>query len=78
MSVRGVIMFLLDVHNMALSEKYLGMPTNVRSSANGAFKYLKDRDWNTRVDGADPVRWWQVLVFLNATTRQRLLALASR
>jgi hypothetical protein len=38
-------MYLLDVHNEALSEKYLGMPTDVGTSTNGAFKYLKDRVW---------------------------------
>lgn len=36
----------LNVHNESLSEKYLGMPTDVGSSKNGAFKYLKDRVWN--------------------------------
>jgi len=36
---------LLDVHNMSLSEKYLGMPSDVGASVNGAFKYLKDRVW---------------------------------
>jgi hypothetical protein len=40
----------LDVHNDALSEKYLGMPTDVGTSSNGAFKYLKDRVWK-RVQG---------------------------
>mgnify|MGYP006955641401 CR=1 FL=1 len=38
-------MDLLDVHNMSLSEKYLGMPSDVGASVNGAFKYLKDRVW---------------------------------
>jgi hypothetical protein len=40
----------LDVHNEVLSEKYLGMPMDVGSSTNGAFKYLKDRVWK-RVQG---------------------------
>ena len=44
------IMDLLDVHNMSLSEKYLGMPSDVGASVNGAFKYLKDRVWK-RVQG---------------------------
>ena len=35
----------LQVHNVALSEKYLGMSTDVGLSTNGAFKYLKDRVW---------------------------------
>jgi len=43
--VRGEIMDSLEVHNEALSEKYLGMPTDVGVSTNGAFKYLKDRVW---------------------------------
>ena len=43
-------MDLLDVHNMSLSEKYLGMPSDVGASVNGAFKYLKDRVWK-RVQG---------------------------
>ena len=36
---------ILDVHNESLSEKYLGMPSDVGNSSNGAFKYLKDRIW---------------------------------
>ena len=44
-SIREEIKVLLDVHNEALSEKYLGMPTDVGTSSNGAFKYLKDRVW---------------------------------
>ena len=43
-------MILLDVHNEYLSAKYLGMPSDVGSSVNGAFKYLKDRVW-TKVQG---------------------------
>ncbi|XP_066341451.1 uncharacterized mitochondrial protein AtMg00310-like [Miscanthus floridulus] len=43
--VREEIMDILDVHNMALSEKYLGMLTDVGVSTNGAFKYLKDGVW---------------------------------
>ena len=43
--VRGEIMDSLEVHNEALSEKYLGMPTDVGVSTNDAFKYLKDRVW---------------------------------
>ena len=44
-SIREEIKVLLDVHNKALSEKYLGMPNDVGTSSNGAFKYLKDRVW---------------------------------
>ena len=43
--IREEIMETLDVHNEALSEKYLGMPTDVGTATNGAFKYLKDRVW---------------------------------
>ena len=43
--IREEIMETLDVHNEALSEKYLGMPTDVGTAMNGAFKYLKDRVW---------------------------------
>ena len=32
------------------SEKYLGMPSDVGASTNGAFNYLKDRVWK-RVQG---------------------------
>ena len=44
-NIREEIMNLLSVHNESLSEKYLGMPSDVGSSVNGAFKYLKDRVW---------------------------------
>jgi len=43
--IREEIMETLDVHNEALSEKYLGMPTDDGTATNGAFKYLKDRVW---------------------------------
>ncbi|CAA0830026.1 Unknown protein [Striga hermonthica] len=45
-NVREEVMAVLEVHNEELSEKYLGMPTDVGTSSNGAFKYLKDRVWN--------------------------------
>jgi hypothetical protein len=48
--LRDQIMGILDVHNVSLSEKYLGMPSDVGNSINGAFKYLKDRVWK-RVQG---------------------------
>ena len=44
-NVQEEIKASLQVHNVALSEKYLGMPTDVGLSTNGAFKYLKDRVW---------------------------------
>jgi len=34
------------VNNEALAERYLGLPTDVGRSKNGAFKYLKDQIWN--------------------------------
>ena len=33
----------LNVQNETLNEKYLGMPSDIGGSKNGAFKYLKDR-----------------------------------
>ena len=45
-SVRAEVKGLLNVPNETLSEKYLGMPTDVGMSKNGAFKYLKDRLWS--------------------------------
>lgn len=35
----------LQVHNESLSERYLGMPTDVGHSKNGTFKYLRDGVW---------------------------------
>lgn len=49
-STRGEIMDLLDVNNISLSDKYLGMPSDVGASVNRAFKFLKDRVWK-RVQG---------------------------
>jgi hypothetical protein len=40
---RDEIKALLNVQNESLSEKYLGMPSDVGCFTNGAFKYLKDR-----------------------------------
>jgi hypothetical protein len=36
---------LLNVQNESQSEKYLGVPSDVGGSVNGAFKYLTDRVW---------------------------------
>ena len=36
---------VLDVHNEALSDKYLGLPSDVGRAKEGCFKYLKDRIW---------------------------------
>jgi hypothetical protein len=35
------------VENESLNERYLGLPTNVGRTTNRAFKYLKDKVWNT-------------------------------
>lgn len=45
-SVREEIKEILNVPNKILNEKYLGMPSDVGSSKNSAFKYLKDRLWS--------------------------------
>jgi hypothetical protein len=55
-TVRQAIMDILNVHNVTLSEKYLGMPSDIGSSINGAFKYLRDRVWK-RVQG-----WLEMLL----------------
>jgi hypothetical protein len=41
---------ILNVANETLNEKYLGMPSDVGRSTNGAFKFLKDRIWK-RIQG---------------------------
>jgi hypothetical protein len=55
-NMRQGIMSILNVHNVSLNEKYLGMPSDVGISINGAFKYLKDRVWK-RVQG-----WLELLL----------------
>jgi hypothetical protein len=54
--VREEIMEIVNVHNVYLSENYLGMPSDVGNSVNGMFKYLKDRIWK-RVQG-----WMEMLL----------------
>jgi hypothetical protein len=44
-TIRNQIKDIMEVHNEALSEKYLGMPSDVGTATNGAFKYLRDRVW---------------------------------
>jgi hypothetical protein len=44
-SVRDVVKSILHVNNEYLNERYLGMPTDVGSSINGTFKFLRDRVW---------------------------------
>ena len=37
---------ITHVENESLNERYLGLPTEVGRTTNGAFKFLKDRVWN--------------------------------
>jgi hypothetical protein len=43
--VKNEVKAILQVSNESLNEKYLGLPSDVGKSKNGAFKYLKDRIW---------------------------------
>ena len=43
--MRDEIKNALDVHTESLSEKYLGLPTDVGRKKEGSFRYLKDRIW---------------------------------
>ena len=45
-SVRDEIKGILNVPSETLNEKYLGMPSDIGTSKNGAFKYLKDHLWS--------------------------------
>lgn len=42
---RSEIKTILEVSNESLSERYLGLPTDVGKSKNKSFKYIKDRLW---------------------------------
>jgi hypothetical protein len=42
---RQIVKDILQVPNETLNERYLGMPSDVGRSLNGAFKHLKDRIW---------------------------------
>ena len=48
---RQVVKGVLEVANESLTEKYLGLPTEVGKSSNGTFKYIKDRLWRKSRDG---------------------------
>jgi hypothetical protein len=48
--IKQELKLILNVQNESLNEKYLGMPSNVGRSTNGAFKFLKDRIWK-RIQG---------------------------
>jgi hypothetical protein len=49
-STRQSVKTILQVPNETLNEKYLGMPSDIGRSLNGAFKYLRDRVWK-RIQG---------------------------
>jgi hypothetical protein len=49
-AIRQSVKVTLQVPNETLNEKYLGMPSDVGRSLNGAFKYLRDRVWK-RIQG---------------------------
>ena len=42
-SLRDNIKQVLNVQNESLSERYLGVPTDIGQSKMGTFKYLRDR-----------------------------------
>lgn len=42
---RASIKGILHIPNETLAERYLGLPSDVGRSINGAFSYLKDRVW---------------------------------
>jgi hypothetical protein len=44
--IREDVKQILQVSNESLSEKYLGMPTEIGNSVNDAFKNIKERIWN--------------------------------
>jgi hypothetical protein len=44
-TTKAAMMVVLDVQNETLNEKYLGLPSDVGRSKNGAFAYLRDRVW---------------------------------
>ena len=44
-STRDTIKNILAVHTESLSDKYLGLPSDVGRAKEGSFKYLKDRIW---------------------------------
>uniref|UniRef100_A0A453E0I2 Reverse transcriptase domain-containing protein n=1 Tax=Aegilops tauschii subsp. strangulata TaxID=200361 RepID=A0A453E0I2_AEGTS len=44
-TTRDSVKLAVQVHKESLSDKYLGMPTDVGHSKNGTFKYLRDHVW---------------------------------
>src|SRR4051812_24520494 len=49
-NIKGDVKAILQVQNETLNDKYSGLPSDVGSSKNDAFKYLKERLWG-RVKG---------------------------
>ena len=45
-SLKTEVKQALNIPTKSLSDRYLCMPTDVDSSKNGAFKFLKDQVWN--------------------------------
>ena len=45
--VKAEIKAILQIPNETLNDKYLGLPSDVGSTKNGAFKYLKERLWGS-------------------------------
>ena len=45
-NLRNEVKQVLNITNESLSERYLGMPSDVGNNKNGTFKFLKDRVWN--------------------------------
>jgi hypothetical protein len=50
---------ILNIRNESISEKYLGMPSDIGNSESVSFKFLKDRIWNK-------VRGWMDKLLSNA------------
>jgi hypothetical protein len=56
---------ILNVPNESLSDKYLGMPSHVGNSKNGAIKFLKDRYRNKVRGWVDKLLFWGGRKFLS-------------
>ena len=60
--VRDDMKNILNVQNESLSDRYLGMPTEVGHSKNGTFKYLRDQVW-------EKVKGWMESYYLQQGKR---------
>lgn len=60
---------VLQVQNESLSDRYLGIPTDVEHSKNGTFKYLRDRVW-------DKVKGWMEKLLSAAGTEVLIKSVA--